>query len=78
MKKTQGVLIPNWRQSWRMLSVQALALTALLQVVWEQLPPDVVAMMDHDTAQTVTALLCVAGIVGRVIRQPSVDPKEGD
>ena len=78
MKKTQGVLIPNWRQSWRMFSVQALALTALLQVVWEQLPPEVVAMMDHDIAQTVTALLCVAGIVGRVIRQPSVDPKEGD
>ena len=64
--------IPNWRQAWRMLSVQINALA----IVWIALPDakqsEVLSMLPGLTANEVAGLLVALGIVGRLIAQPKV------
>lgn len=53
-------LVPNWREAWRWLSIQFLALAAL----WESIPDDVKASaIDPANQGKVTfALLILAGL----------------
>lgn len=67
-------MVPEWRQSWRLLSVQALALLAALPLAWAELPPDIKDMIPAEWRPWIVSVLAVAGIAGRLIRQPSVKP----
>ena len=62
-------LIPNISQSWRMWSVQLLAVIALVQGVWLSLPADARSALPQDTVYWVTLALSIAAQVARVIKQ---------
>lgn len=64
------MIIENWRKSWRLFSVQALAVAGAIPVAWSQLPDGLKAMIPAGWMGTVTAVAAVCGIVGRLIRQP--------
>ncbi len=65
-------LVANWRQAWRMASVQFMAAAGVLQVVWDQNPEAVKAVVPASWVPYITAGLMVAGIVGRIVKQPAV------
>ena len=62
-------LIDNWQQAPRMYVVQVLALIAIVQAVWAELPPETVASLPAGFVHYVTAALAVLGIAARVIKQ---------
>lgn len=76
-------LIPNWRESWRMFSVQALIVIGALQGVVLAIPPEALAApalgtgftwAEVNTALTVAA--AVAGAIGRIVAQPAVSGEQ--
>lgn len=69
-------LIDEWRSAWRMFSVWMMTAAGVLQVVWDQNPEAVKAIVPASWVPYLTVGLMVAGIVGRVVKQPAVsDPK---
>ncbi|MEH6413884.1 DUF7940 domain-containing protein [Pseudomonas sp. CGJS7] len=66
-------LIDNWRQAWRYLSVQAMALAIALQGVWINLPDDLRAHIPDKIALSVTAGILVLGLIGRLFQQRGAD-----
>lgn len=62
-------IIPEWRQAWRMFSVQALALIAAITAFWQDLPPEVLAVIPPEWSQYIIAGLALAGLIGRLIDQ---------
>lgn len=65
-------LIPEWRKAWRMLSVQAMALAAVIQGAWVALPPDLIAQVPQEISRGVTLALLALGIAGRLVKQDKV------
>lgn len=72
-------LIPNWKNAWRMFSVQALALIAFAQTVLAVMTPAMLesvvpftALTYVDALSALTVLAAVLGGVGRLIDQPAV------
>jgi hypothetical protein len=63
------MIIDNWRQAPRFYVVQVLATIAIVQGVWAELPPELVAQLPPNLVHWITAGLSVAGIVVRVIKQ---------
>lgn len=63
-------LIPNWRRSWRMLSVRAMTLAAIVQVVWETHPEAIKAVVPPAWVPWITVGVLVFGIAGRLVQQP--------
>jgi hypothetical protein len=62
-------LVPNARSAWRWFSVQLMALTAALQVAWETLPADALAVIPAEWRGYITLALILLAIVGRLIDQ---------
>jgi len=62
-------LVPDAKDAWRWFSVQALTLIAALQVMWETLPAEALAVIPADWRGYITIGLAVAGLVGRLIYQ---------
>ena len=62
-------LVENWKSAWKWFSVQALAVIALLPLVWPSLPPGVTAWVPESWRPWIIAILAVGGIVGRLIDQ---------
>lgn len=62
-------LIPEWRKSWRMFSMQALAFVAALPLLWYELPPEVKAMIPDDWHPFILTGIAVAGMIGRLVDQ---------
>lgn len=62
-------LVENWREAWRWHSAQALAVLALLPVVWTELPPEAQALVPEEWRPYVLAALALAGLVGRLQKQ---------
>lgn len=67
-------LIPEWKRAPSMWVVQILATIALVQGVWLELPPELLADVPPKTVHYVTAALALLGVVARVIRQFYDDP----
>lgn len=65
-------LIKNWRKSYRMLSVQAMALATAIQGTWMTIPEDMKASIPPQAVHWITMGLLVFGIVGRIVAQPKV------
>jgi hypothetical protein len=63
-------LIENWKQAWKLFSVQALALLAALPVVWMSLPEDIKAMVPADWMKWIMVAIAIGGLFGRMIAQP--------
>ena len=66
-------LIDNWRQAWRFVSVQAMALAIALQGVWINLPDDLRAYIPDKIALSVTAGILFLGLIGRLFQQRGAD-----
>ena len=71
-------LVHNASQSWRMWSMQLLALAAVVQGVWLALPEETKASLPADVVQWVTMGLAIAGAVARVVKQPALDEPKGE
>jgi hypothetical protein len=62
-------LVPNARQAWKWLSMQFIALAAALQVLWETLPPDALAVIPADWRGYITIGILALAMIGRLIDQ---------
>lgn len=61
--------VPNVRRAWRWFSMQMVALIAIVQVAWETLPAEALAVIGPDLRGWITLGLCIAAALGRVIDQ---------
>jgi len=62
-------LIPNWRQAWRMFSVQAMTLAGAMQAAWVAIPPDLKGRVPEGLVDGMTVAILALGIVGRLVDQ---------
>jgi hypothetical protein len=62
-------LVPNAAAAPRWLSMQILTVVAALQVAWETLPPDALALIPPDWRGYITLGLVVLAMIGRLIDQ---------
>ncbi len=69
-------LIPNWKKAWRMFSVQAQVLAMALLGTWQVMPEDLKTQLPPGTVFYLSMALLVAGVVGRLIVQPSTEPPQ--
>ena len=65
-------LIYNWREAWRMFSVQALTVLAALPLIWPIIPAEVQAWLPETYRPWVLVAIAIGGIAGRLIDQPKV------
>lgn len=61
---------PNWRQAWRWLSVHAMTLALAVSAAWVAIPDDLRAAVPAWSAASLTGVLMVLGILGRLVKQP--------
>ena len=66
-------LVPNASNAWRWYSMQILTVIAALQVAWETLPPDALAVIPVDWRGYITLGLVLAAMVGRLIPQGTAE-----
>ena len=74
-------LIDEWKHAWKMFSVQANVLGAALVGGYTQLPQEFKDVVPHQWVLWIAALTFVAGGLGRLVKQDSLQPKdpaEGD
>ncbi|MEM9964596.1 MAG: hypothetical protein AAGC58_04535 [Asticcacaulis sp.] len=62
-------LISNWRQGWRFVSTQAMALSLAISGAWLALPDDWRTRVPDDLVALVTVPVLLIGIVGRFMPQ---------
>ena len=67
-------LVPDWHRAWTWFSVQALAILALLPVIWPSLPPEVHDWVPPAWRPWVIVVLALGGIAGRLVDQKPKDP----
>jgi len=68
-------LIEEWHKSYRLFSVQAMALASALLGTWAVLPDDLKSGLPHWIPNAAGIVILVAGIIGRLVQQtPPVDP----
>lgn len=70
-------LIQNWRSAWRMVSVQSMAASVLLQSAWTTNQEQIAAVLPAAWVPRITVGLLVIGIVGRLVKQSAVSGPEG-
>lgn len=69
-------LIPEWKKAWRMFSVQAMTLATAMQTAWIAIPEDLKVRIPESYVNGVSIALLVAGILGRMVQQDSVQPPQ--
>lgn len=71
-------LDPNWKKSYKWISMQMMGLAGVVQGAWVALPAEFKAKVPETTIHWATMVLLVAGMVGRVIQQflETVDSEE--
>jgi hypothetical protein len=65
-------LIQNWKEAWKMYSVQALAVIAALPIIWASLPDEWKAEVPSEWVKALVVVVAIAGILGRIIDQPNI------
>ena len=72
--------VSNAASAPRWLSMRILALVAALQVVWETMPPDALALIPAEWRGYITLVLVLAAMFGRLVDQGTMPPptKPGD
>jgi hypothetical protein len=71
-------LVSNASAAPRWFSMQLLTIVAALQVAWETLPPDALAIIPQDWRGYITLGLVLAAMVGRLIDQGTATPPEDE
>lgn len=62
-------LVQEWKTAWRWFSVQAMAATAAVQMVWAGLPDDLKQHLPERLVAALSLGLLLVGIAGRLVRQ---------
>jgi hypothetical protein len=62
-------LISNWKDAWKLFSVQAMALTLALLGAWVALPSDLKDALPHWAIALIAGIILAAGIIGRLVKQ---------
>jgi type IV secretory pathway TrbF-like protein len=65
--------IQNWKQCWRMLSVQAMTLAGAIQGAWLFVPEDMKSTIPPNVVQWTTLALLGLGVAGRLVKQQKVN-----
>jgi hypothetical protein len=65
--------VKNWRQAWRWLSVQAMALQGAVAGAWLVVPDDMRAAVPSEWLAACAVVLTVLGVAGRLIDQGGSD-----
>jgi hypothetical protein len=71
-------LVPNAAAAPRWFSMQILTVVAALQVAWETLPPEALALIPADWRGYITLALVILAMVGRLIDQGTAAPPSED
>lgn len=61
----------RWKDSWKMLSQQAFATAAALQVVWLSLDETQISSLPDGAIQILTLIIVVCGVIGRLYEDDS-------
>lgn len=64
--------VENAKESWKWISMQAMTLAGALQGAWVAVPEDLKLEVPKNMVHWITLVLVVAGIAGRLIKQPNV------
>lgn len=59
-------LIPEWREAWRMNSMQIYAVIAAIPLIWMELPQEVKDIIPPTWQPYILAGIAVAGMIGRL------------
>jgi hypothetical protein len=62
-------LVENAKYAWRWFSVQALALLAVLPLVWEAVPAEAQGAIPDALRLWIITGVAIAGLAGRLIKQ---------
>lgn len=63
------MLIKNWKSAYKFISMQAMALSLILQLGWDSLPESLKQEIPHK--DKIAIVLLVLGILGRIKKQKS-------
>ncbi|UVS95634.1 hypothetical protein [Burkholderia glumae] len=66
-------LIEDWKRAWRLYSVHAMLIAAVLGIVEAGLAAAHIAWLPEWVFGALTALIAVSGIVGRIVKQDPGD-----
>lgn len=67
-------LIDNWKEAPKMWAVQVFAAIAAVQVIWTQLPPDLLKELPANLSHYVTLAFTTLGVIARVLSQDNITP----
>lgn len=67
-------LVDGYKRAWRWLSVQCLAIIAVLPFAWEYIPYEVKSMIPLEWQPYLFSLFALLGVAGRLVKQ---EPKDG-
>jgi uncharacterized membrane protein len=65
-------LVQEWKQAWRWFSMQAMAATVAVQMVWAGLPDDLKRHLPEKLVAALSLGLLLVGIMGRLVRQKNM------
>ena len=63
--------VENVKHSWKWFSVQAMTIAGALQGAWMYIPADMKTTVPDNIVHWMTLALLVAGVAGRLIKQPT-------
>lgn len=70
-------LVPDWRRSWRWISVQMMTAAGAVQGAWLAVPDDLKTSVPPALVQWITLGLLLLGVGGRLVTQ-APPPAPGD
>lgn len=62
-------LVDDFKSAYRWFSVQAMVIAGAIQGAWLMIPEDMKASIPTNIVQTVTLVLLVLGVAGRLVKQ---------
>lgn len=62
-------LDPNWKKSYKWISMQMMGLAGIVQGAWVALPTEFKSTIPETSIHWITMALLVTGMIGRIIQQ---------
>ncbi|WP_313689789.1 hypothetical protein [Pantoea sp.] len=62
-------LVDDWKRCWRWFSIHCLTLAGVIPATWATLPDDLKSHIPAEYMGTVTAVVALCGVIGRLVDQ---------
>lgn len=62
-------LVDDWKDAWKWISLNCMAIAGALQGAWVYVPEDMRAELPKNLVHGITLILLICGIAGRLIKQ---------